>query len=346
MNNTPLTRQQMKDVINGVSSAPRIPMMIHFWTYPEVFEDKQNIVEELLNKYPMDANVTKIKMPRVFDAPEDTPSYRWVNFDDPDKGKKTGIDEKGAISDWSMWEDVLKDFPSPEYEGLFSDKSPEDGRYHLGMWWYCLFERHWSLRGMTNSLIDFYENPKQVHALYRALTDFYLRVIERSKEELNLDGIFVSDDIGMQTGAFFSKTIFDEFFKPYYKELVDKAHSLDMHFWLHTCGNVESFLPSFIEIGIDVIHPIQKHTMVEKEISKKYGSDICIWAGFDVQQIIPYGTPSEVRKEVRFMIDTYYRKDGRFILTAGNGITEDCKIESLEALLDETLKYGTNKISK
>jgi uroporphyrinogen-III decarboxylase len=117
-----------------------------------------------------------------------------------------------------------------------------------------------------------------------------------------------------------------------------------MHFWLHTCGNIELFLPYFVEIGSDVIHPIQKYTMEEKKIADKFGKDICIWAGFDVQRIIPYGTPDEVREEVRFMIDTYYRPEGRLIITAGNGITADCPIESLEALLDETYNYAMKKV--
>lgn len=342
----PLTRQDMKSVISGKGAADRVPMMIHFWTYPPVFGEKEEAVRELLNKYPMDASIIPFNIPQVFDAPEDEPEYRWVNFDDPFKNKKVGLDEKGAISDWQQLDGIIKDFPNPDYPGLIGASPSEDGRYRLGCWWYCLFERHWSLRGMTNSLVDFYEEPEKVHQLYRALTDFYLRMLERGNKELNLDGVFVSDDLGTQTGPFFSPAIFKEFFKPYYKELIDKAHSLGMHFWLHCCGNIELILPDLIEIGLDVIHPIQKYTMEEKKIAEKFGKDICIWAGFDVQRIIPYGTPEEVRDEVRFMIDTYFRKEGRLIITAGNGITSDCSAESLEALLDETYHYGKYKAGK
>lgn len=191
--------------------------------------------------------------------------------------------------------------------------------------------------------MDFYLYPEEIHRLLRKITDFYLVVIERSKNECQLDGIIISDDIGTQTGPFFSLDIFETFFKPYYKELIDKAHACGMHFWLHSCGNIEAFIPHLIEIGLDVLHPIQKYTMDEKRIADQFGNDICIWAGFDVQQIIPYGTPEDVRKEVRFMIDTYYRPEGRLILTAGNGITKDTPIESYEALLDESFYYGSEK---
>lgn len=103
------------------------------------------------------------------------------------------------------------------------------------------------------------------------------------------------------------------------------------------------FIPDLIEIGLDVLHPIQKYTMDEQEIAQKFGDQICIWAGFDVQRTIPYGTPEEVRQEVRHMLDTYYRPDGRLLITAGNNLTADTPYESLAALLDETLKYGSYK---
>ncbi|MDR0668499.1 MAG: hypothetical protein LBF95_00315 [Treponema sp.] len=133
--------------------------------------------------------------------------------------------------------------------------------------------------------------------------------------------MFTTDDIGTQTGPFFSLDIFREFFKPYYKELIDHAHDLGMHFWLHTRGNVKAFIPDLIEIGLDVLHPIQKYTMDEREIAREFGGQICFWAGMDVQRIIPYGTPEDVRREVRFLFDTYYRKEGRLILAGGNGFT-------------------------
>lgn len=346
MNLKPLTRSELKSVIDGKSATTRVPSTIHFWTTADNFGDRKQSLLDLLDKYPNDVLAMGLKVPDVFSAPADDPEYRWVNYSDPHEEVVSGIDAKVAITDWNQLDGILANFPNPNYIGIFPQNPTDDNRYRLGCWWYCLFERFWSLRGMTNALMDFYLEPESVHRLFRAMTDFYLVMMERAKNELQLDGIFTSDDIGTQKGPFFSLEIFKEFFKPYYKELIEKAHSLGMHFWLHTCGNIELFLPEFIEIGLDVIHPIQKYTMEEKSIAKKYGKDICIWAGFDVQRIIPWGTPEEVRQEVRFMIDTYFRPDGRFILTAGNGITSNCSIESIEALLDETYNYGLLKASQ
>lgn len=337
----PLTLEEVRSVIEGRSVSYRIPVMLKFWTHIQRFGENIERAVKLLENYPEDIQNIPILMPGVFEGPQGDPDYRWIPYDDPYKDKKVGLDEKIAIDGWTKLDDILAKLPDPRKRNIFINPPASDGRYRLGSFGFCFFERHWLLRGMTNALMDYYTDPDSVHMLFRALTDFYKTVMELAKREQRLDGVFTTDDIGMQTGPFFSNDTFDEFFAPYYKELIEKAHSLDMHFWLHTCGNIQNFLPKFIDMKLDVIHPIQKYTMDEKAISDKYGKDICIWAGFDVQRIIPWGTPDEVRKEVRFMMDTYARPEGRLMFTAGNGVNGDCPIESLEALFDEAYGYGT-----
>ena len=335
-----LGREEIKKVIEGKGAARRIPMTIHQWVNPRTFGARETLYRELLDQYPFDVKFIGFNFPQVFNAPADDPSYRWLNFDNSFP-QGTAFDKVSALDDWTKLDGVLADFPSPDYPGLITkNPPPDDGSYRLGLWWYWLFERHWSIRAMQNALCDFYENGEEVHRLFRALTDFYKTAVSRGRNELGLDGIWTSDDIGMQTGPFFSLEIFQEFFKPYYKELIDHTHSLGMHFWLHACGNIELFIPDLIEIGLDVLHPIQKYTMDEREIASKFGKDICVLAGMDVQRTIPFGSPDDVRKEVRFLFDTYYRKEGRLMLTAGNGMTADTPFENLKAFFDEALVYG------
>ncbi len=345
MNGNTLKREEIASVIEGKGCASRIPLMLHFWINPDVFIGQQGLYKQLLDEYPCDVNTIHINLPRVFDAPADEPNYRWMNIDNPFPPDMP-LDAITAIEDWGELNAILEDFPDPHSPHLMPEIIPsDDGRYRLVRWWNWMFERFWSLRGMEDALCDLYESPQEVHRLFRALTDFYKVVATRAKNELNADGFFVSDDIGTQTGPFFSTELFREFFKPYYKELIDHCHDLGMHFWLHTCGNVLPFIPEFLEMGLDVLHPIQKYTMDEVEVAQKYGGDLCVWAGFDVQQTIPYGTVEEVRQEVRFMIDTYARPDGRMILAMGNNITQDTPYESLSALFDEAMVYGKKKCS-
>lgn len=336
-----LSREELVSVIEGCSKAHRVPMQIHLWIHPDSFGDREQAVREIMEQYPADIQIIGFRMPDIFRSQEYSDGYSWVPYQDPYQGQNIARDARIAIADWSQLDEVLKYFPNPDYDGLFQNIPADDGRYRLGHWWYCLFERHWSLRGMTNALTDYYDNPREVHRLFRSITDFYLAIMERGRTENQFDGIFTSDDLGTQTQPFFSLKIFREFYLPYYKELIEKAHALGMHFWLHACGNVEAFIPDWIEIGLDVLHPIQKYAMNEKEVADKFGKHITILAGLDVQQVIPWGSPREVRAEVRHLMNTYWRPgEGKLILSAGNGINEDCPLESLEAFFDEAVRYG------
>lgn len=341
-----LTRQEVRHVIEGKGAASRPPILFDFWIYSNVFGGDDAEREAWLSRYPRDVDTVYLNFPDLLEAPEDDPDYRWTGVDrEKESGK--GYDNRILIPEWdgAEAEAFFATFPDGDYSGLVPEKRA-GGQYTLAYWWYMLFERHWSLRGMQNALMDFYLYPDEVHRLYQKLTDFYMRVIERTCGALGVDGFFTSDDMGTQHSAFFSVDIFREFFKPYYKQIIDKAHACGAHFWLHSCGNIEFLLPELIDVGLDVIHPIQKYTMEERRIAERFGDQICILSGFDVQQTIPYGALEEVRAEVRFMIDTYYRTDGRLMLTMGNGSTDDWRLESLEALYDEAVRYGIRKTEK
>ena len=336
-----LSKQEVKNIIEGRRTTERIPNLCNFWVYSNAFGDREQEIIEWKNSQPYDIDVLYIRMPDVFRGTPEDPEYCWLPAGSV--GQISGaLDSSAYIEDWedeAFVEKMFERFPSADSPSLFPKVELDRRKYIIGTWFFCLFERHWSLRGMQNALTDLYDYPDEVHRLYQKLTDFYMRVMERAKTEYDVDAIFTSDDIGTQNGPFFSLELFRTFFKPYYKQMIDKAHQLGMHFWLHTCGNIEAFLEDFIEIGLDVIHPIQKYTMDEEKIARKYGGRICILAGFDVQKIIPYGTPEEVAAEADHLIDTFWRPDGRFMITMGNGATPDWKLESLEALYREIAEH-------
>jgi uroporphyrinogen decarboxylase len=336
-----LTREEVISVIEGRSTARRVPLQLHMWLQADRFGPREAAVNDLLDRFPADIQFVPLHMPGVFQGPEGDTAYRWVPYDDPYQDRSVGLDQRIAIADWGQLDDILERFPSPHTPHLLANAPAPDGRYRVGHWWYLLFERHWSLRGMTNALTDYYVYPEETHRLFRRVTDFYLAAMDRAFREQAVDGIFSSDDLGTQTGPFFSPAIFREFYLPYYRELFDCAHALGGHFWLHACGNVEPFISDWIEAGLDVLHPIQKHTMAEEDIAQRYGDRLTIFTGLDVQQVIPWGTPEEVRAEVRYLLDTYWRpSQGRCMITAGNAVHADCPTESLLAFFEEALSYG------
>ena len=172
-NRKPLTREQMKRVIEGLGNADRIPIAVQTWVDPNIFGTKADEYRAVLNETPCDIEKINLNIPQIFDAPADDPSYRWLNFDNPFPAG-TALDAVSALDGWEKLDSVLADFPSPDYPGLIPENiPPKSDRYRVGLWWYWLFERLWSVRGMENALCDFYENEEEVHRLFRALTDFY-----------------------------------------------------------------------------------------------------------------------------------------------------------------------------
>jgi hypothetical protein len=346
-----LTRQEVRNVID-FKGCDHVPVMYHFWCGPrgDATQEWRDRVVAVRDRFPNDVTVFGVGGPGVWDAPADAPRQRWAHRGRPaaaESGKGLDSGSKMIVDLAAEIDHIVEVFPEADYPPFYAGlaKAVADntsGCYRLGCAWFCFFERLWSMMGMEETLVNFYTCPDAMHRLIRAVCDFHKGQIRNAAAQASLDGWFTSDDIGQQTGTFFSVEIFNEFFKPYYKELVDEAHRHGMHYWLHTCGNVEAFMPGFVEIGLDVIHPIQKYTMDERNMAREWGGKICFWAGFDVQQTLPYGTAEDVRREVRFMIDTYGRPDGGLMLTAGNGVTPDNPPENIEALFEESFAYGTD----
>jgi hypothetical protein len=284
-------------------------------------------------------------MPSVWEEPWGPAGYSWMGRKAPETaGEAQGLDAEVAIADWAELDEILSRVPSAdtmkEFPRCAEDKAEVAGRYTAVHWWNCLYEKAWKLRGMENLLMDFHLHPAEVHRLLEAITDFSCRMIRRAARQLKTDGVWVTDDLGTQGGPMFGPNVFREFFRPCYEKLIRTAHECGMHFWLHSCGNIEVFLQDFIDLDLDVIHPIQKYTMDERRIAERFGGRICFWAGMDCQQILPRGTPQDVRRETRFMIDTYDRPEGGCMMALGNVATQDVPVENLQALFDESFHYG------
>ena len=244
-------------------------------------------------------------------------------------------------------EDVVQLFTANPVDPVWDRLEPEaerahrEDRYLLYSYWNLFFERPWKIRGMENLMVDYYTERENVERLHRAMADQYARYLREARHRLEPDGYFTSDDLGHQTGPMMSPAIFHELIYPHYCTVARTAHECGMHFWLHSCGDNTLLLPDLIDAGVDVFHPVQKHTMDEVETMRAFGGRLAFLAGIDVQHVLQEADPDGVREEVRFLIDTFDRPEGRMCIAAGNGIVSGTPIENIEAFLDEALRYGT-----
>lgn len=174
-----LTKEEVKQVIEGRGHVSRVPFMYRFWIDPAVFGERADEVTAILNEYPEDIVNAGLRIPYVFNAPDDDPTYRWIQHDEPEQAKKRGMDAVVAIEDWDELNEILLHMPSADYKGMLPKKPETNGKYLVANSCCCLFERLWTLRGMENALTDFYTDPESVHRLFDAVTTFHCRVIER-----------------------------------------------------------------------------------------------------------------------------------------------------------------------
>ncbi len=242
------------------------------------------------------------------------------------------------LPDWDELDLLLADFPDPNEPGTFDDvelkvRNSQD-RYVLGHFWHLFHERFWGIRGMENLMMDYYDNMDGLKKLGFHLVEYYKKIIDRYAA-LGVDGIFSSDDLGHQAGPMMSPAVFKELYVPLYQEFISYAHKRGMHVFLHSCGDNTLLLPELIEAGLDVFHPIQAGCMDLEKTAELFRGKITFLAGFDVQHILPEGTPEQVRSTVREMTQILYASEGGLLFAAGNGIMPDTPLENIAAMLDE-----------
>lgn len=255
-------------------------------------------------------------------------------------------DNRAVIDDWSQLDEFIAKLPDPAADPRFEELGRQAAACHAADtylivgWWGLFFETPWGLRGMENLMVDYYQAPEHIHRLHDALCQLYCRSIAKAAEVMAPDGFWTSDDLGHQTQPMMRRQTFDALLKPYYDRIGALLQQHGIHWWLHSCGNNTELLPSLIDAGVRMFHPVQKHTMDEAAVAAEFGGKVTFLAGFDVQHLLVEGTPDEVRAEVRWLIDRFDRPEGGMCLAAGNGIVSGTPFENIEAFLDESISYG------
>ena len=334
---TPYSKEVVRAVVERCGSNV-VPLTFHKWWGEGTYDKYGRRLEDLSADIPDDVLATGYVTPGDYISPTADPNYRWAFSGSPDPAG-TSLDERIQLPDWRDLDAYLAEFPYLEMQaGVFDITrafvATHPGEYVLGHWWYCFYERLWAIRGMQNVLMDFVLHPEELKRLSRAILDHHVKAI-RQLHACGVDGIFTSDDLGSQRALMMSPAVFRRFLKPLYAELIDEVHSLGMHFWLHACGNVSSIIGDFIEIGLDVIHPIQAHTMDYGEIAERFGGRISFLVGIDVQHLLPEGTEEDVRAGVREIARVFRRPEGGLLLAAGNGIMPETPLRNIRAFLEE-----------
>jgi hypothetical protein len=250
------------------------------------------------------------------------------------------------LHDWAQLDDYLRSqVPDPLAPGRLDAIKPALGMH--GTTKYCvanihlaLFERMHSLRGMQNAFADFYTNEREVHRLLDALTD-YLIALTRSWAAAGVDAVFYTDDFGTQKSLMISPGMWRSFFKERYRRLFAEAHRLGLDVILHSCGNVMGIVPDLIDVGLDMLDPLQPGAMDIDELARRFGGQLAFCGGVDIQELLPFGSPQQVKDAVRRLIDTLGRPFGNSLIVApANTVTPEVPLENFRVLLEACHEGG------
>jgi uroporphyrinogen decarboxylase len=207
-----------------------------------------------------------------------------------------------------------------------------------------LFEWGSYLRRMDNFLRDLAAAPTDAEALLDKLVEVHLADADRLLPVLgdNVDLIQLGDDLGMENGLLFSPKMYRRFFKPRLKIIVEHIRRLNPNLivFLHSCGSIYPLIGDLIEIGIDVINPVQisAKDMEPARLKREFGDDITFWGGgCDTQAILPRATPQQVKDHVRRNIDTF-APGGGFIFCQVHNILVEVPPENVVAMYEAAME--------
>jgi hypothetical protein len=149
-------------------------------------------------------------------------------------------------------------------------------------------------------------------------------------------------DFGSQQGLFISKDLYRDLFKPYHKKINDWIHAnTDWKSFIHSCGGIYELIPDLINAGFDILNPVQISAieMEPKRLKEEFGKDIVFWGGgIDTQRALPFGTPKEVKEEVKKLIDNF-NHGGGFVFSAVHNIQPNVPVENVVALIETIQEF-------
>ena len=200
------------------------------------------------------------------------------------------------------------------------------------------------MRGFQSWAADLYLNRKFSDALHERLTELWIETVNAVLPALgeNVDIIMFGDDFGLQDQPMLSPQMFHDRIAPLMKQMVGSVKAkTKAKVALHTCGSVYDLIDDFIEIGIDVLNPLQvtAKNMEPEKIKKKAGKELALWGGIDTHVVLPKGTKEDVREEVKRKI-AILGEGGGYIFSADHNILVDVPPENLIAMFEAAVEYG------
>jgi uroporphyrinogen decarboxylase len=208
-----------------------------------------------------------------------------------------------------------------------------------------LFESAQFLRRTDNLLMDLAADRRNTEILLDRVLEMNLASVGKQLDAAGpyVNVIKLNDDLGVQNRPFMSPAMFRDIFKPRFKVMYDMIRKKrpDIAIFLHSCGSIAPLLPDLIDIGLDIINPVQTSAadMDPGVLKREYGKDLVFWGGgVDTQGSLPFGTPEDVAEDVEGKIEEF-APGGGFMFAACHNITPGVPPENIVSMFDTFRKF-------
>jgi uroporphyrinogen decarboxylase len=198
----------------------------------------------------------------------------------------------------------------------------------------AVFETAWALRGYEQMLVDLALNPDLAHRILDIPYHYHLAAAKRLVQ-IGVDMIWLGDDVGAQQAMLISPRMWRKFLKPRMASLIGELKALNpqLRVAYHSDGSIYPIIPDLIEIGLDVLNPVQPASMDPAWLKQEYGDRLCFWGTIDEQHTLPFGSADDVRAKVHARLQTVGRNGG-LILGPTHNVQLDTPMENFRAMVD------------
>lgn len=213
-----------------------------------------------------------------------------------------------------------------------------------------IWQRAVALRGFEQMLMDLVINKEFAHALFSIIVEFNKAIFEQYLKKVGkyIDVIRLADDLASQNSLLMSPETYREMLKPYHQDLINFIKSrTDAKVFFHSCGNIYPLIPDLIEIGVDILNPVQvaaRDMSDTARLKEEFGDKICFWGAIDTQHVLPFGSEEEVVAEVKRRLKDL-APGGGYVLAAVHNIQPEVPPENVLAMCQTAKRYGIYPIN-
>ena len=255
---------------------------------------------------------------------------RWDRRADRDIGMPRPVLDAGSLSSFEM--------PDPaapgRFEGLVRARAEAPDRFLLMAVDFSLFERSWTLAGMEEFLVAMAADKPFAGRLLDRVLEFNLEVIRLGLEACpDLDGVIFGDDFGTQTGVMMGPALWRQMLAPRLARQYAAVAGRGKKVFIHSCGKVDELFDDLVEMGLDCFNPFQPEVMDVFTLKKRFAGRLAFYGGISTQQLLPYGSPQEVREKVAELLEKLGAAGG-YIAAPAHAVPGDAPAENLNAMIE------------